>query len=1382
MKWKRQNRKQNTRQRKRGVLIVLSVLVLCSAIGYQYQGKERQIGYVSLRKAEGKTISEAYSEEEETGDIPETESEREIQENPETESEEKTERDPETESERNPETESEEESERNPETESEEESEDIPEIEGDLEPESESESEVESESENRQEMESEKAMPFEVILVTGGRYARAANQASVDTFGELEILGARTAYKHHKETFQTIYCLNYIRNGAYGIYGSDRLTPVHPSITYVLAKGMKLAKNNETMDVMYRGENDQESYYITQMALHLVNAAIGGEEDISGYLDASKNPSVYQKIYALYQDAMAQKEPIVDGGGYTKEVTCEILPKTQNTWIKDEGKGGYRTKENFKIKVSDPTRVFESSVSISNSTVTGLSVVEAGEDCYYLHATDKAFEELKKQSQIKITMLWSGQVQEKTGYRYIHLSGDWPGITDYQDLIFLEDAEQPVTLQQTASATLEVVPAEKGKITVIKKDEETQKGLKGAVFGIYEERTCKTLVTKTGSSDETGSGSTPEFELKESGSYFLKEIKAPLYHVLDQTVTEIPVEDLKGGKTVTYIRENKAQKGKIILQKEDDNPEEERIEGSLEGAVYLVFAKEIICKTDLVTTAYVAYQEGDDETSKSFVGSLTTDENGKAEINGLYPGKYLVFEKTPSEGYQREEVIHEVEVLPENETQTLITKQVTSKEKKIRGDLELKKTGEKNGEMIALEGAEFVITSKKDGREIAVLVTDKDGYATTKKENMEGNLIYGTYLVTETKAPEGYEEAKPFEVKIEENNHLYQYEVENRQKKGTLQIQKIDAETKKAIPAAGVEFRILEKESGHLVVQDLKTDSTGKITLEEGLPFGTYLLEEVTAPPGYQKGKIEEFSIDQEKLVQIVYENVPVKGKITLQKQERESGEGLSQVVFVITAKEDIVTLDGSVRLKAGEIADTVTTDENGQAVSRELYPGLYEICEEKQKPGYVKEIDPREIRIKENGEITEKIIFENDPTRLKIKKTEEGSEKGLEGVVFQIWREGEEKEFYTTDKNGEIVAERLVPGTYYVEEAKAKTGYIKAEQRFSFEVDQDGKINGKTEVEYHASNTKMEAKIKVAKLADKTTGVYLEDGRYQGKKVSGIYTSGEMVEYRILITNSGNVTAKEITVCDQMQEELKRQVVEESAEFTTETGDYQTTFGKHTMVTRISATEILIEELVPGDSLEVRFRVLLREDAIKSEELENRVYVTGKYEPEEGVKEAIPEDEDDWDSDKIKIENEIVVEILKVDAQTEQPLKGATLAVLDDKGILIDEWVSQEQAHRVEGVEVRKVYTLKEIEAPENYQRASSFTFTVLDTKKVQTIVMKDEPVPEEISTNPQSPSTKPVAKTGDETEIARYVASILMAVCIVGTILMKRRKKDET
>ena len=62
----------------------------------------------------------------------------------------------------------------------------------------------------------------------------------------------------------------------------------------------------------------------------------------------------------------------------------------------------------------------------------------------------------------------------------------------------------------------------------------------------------------------------------------------------------------------------------------------------------------------------------------------------------------------------------------------------------------------------------------------------------------------------------------------------------------------------------------------------------------------------------------------------------------------------LEGATFEVKAVEDIVTADGTVRAKAGDVVDTITTDKNGNAVTKLLYLGKYEVTETQAAPGYV--------------------------------------------------------------------------------------------------------------------------------------------------------------------------------------------------------------------------------------------------------------------------------------------------------------------------------------------------------------------------------------------------------------------------------------------
>lgn len=115
-------------------------------------------------------------------------------------------------------------------------------------------------------------------------------------------------------------------------------------------------------------------------------------------------------------------------------------------------------------------------------------------------------------------------------------------------------------------------------------------------------------------------------------------------------------------------------------------------------------------------------------------------------------------------------------------------------------------------------------------------------------------------------------------------------------------------------------------------------------------------------------------------------------------------------------------------------------------------------------------------------------------------------------------------------------------------------------------------------------------------------------------------------------------------------------------------------------------------------------------------------------------------------------------IDILKVDAATEKPLAGAQLTLIDKAtGEILETWISETEAHRIEGLEAGKTYVLHEEYSPEGYQKANDIEFIVQDSDDIQKIVMKDENIPMTV-------------KTGDENGLMGYVFMGLssMIICL--------------
>ena len=152
---------------------------------------------------------------------------------------------------------------------------------------------------------------------------------------------------------------------------------------------------------------------------------------------------------------------------------------------------------------------------------------------------------------------------------------------------------------------------------------------------------------------------------------------------------------------------------------------------------------------------------------------------------------------------------------------------------------------------------------------------------------------------------------------------------------------------------------------------------------------------------------------------------------------------------------------------------------------------------------------------------------------------------------------------------------------------------------------------------------------------------------------------------------------------------------------------------------------------------------------------------------------------------------NQTVIHISKVDAETGEELPGATLELYGPDGTLIETWETGDIPHAITGLPVGEGYVLKETAAPEGYQLAEDITFAVEETAEIQFVGMVDEPSPEEPE-KPEEPSTPDeptepeeptptVPQTGGSRAALWVGALLILALGGLGItlILLKRQNK---
>ena len=316
------------------------------------------------------------------------------------------------------------------------------------------------------------------------------------------------------------------------------------------------------------------------------------------------------------------------------------------------------------------------------------------------------------------------------------------------------------------------------------------------------------------------------------------------------------------------------------------------------------------------------------------------------------------------------------------------------------------------------EGAEFQVYLASAGSyenaketERDLLITDPYGFARSK------DLPYGLYVVHQTAGAEGQKFVPDFSVFISEHGKTYYYILNNPTFTSLIRFEKKDLESGKIIPLAGTAVKIRNADTGEWVVQHLNypspididtfvTDATGTLMLPEPLPFGNYELYEQQSPWGYVfDGEPVPFVVDgTQDVITVEKYNVAQKGTITVSKEGEvfshviEAGglyqpqyevQGQPGAVYDVTALEDIVTPDGTVHLKAGELAATLTTGSDGTATSEPLYLGRYQILERTAPDGMVIDPEPKEVTLSYAGqevEITSASVgFVNERQKVEI-------------------------------------------------------------------------------------------------------------------------------------------------------------------------------------------------------------------------------------------------------------------------------------------------------------------------------------------------------------------------------------------------------------
>lgn len=561
-----------------------------------------------------------------------------------------------------------------------------------------------------------------------------------------------------------------------------------------------------------------------------------------------------------------------------------------------------------------------------------------------------------------------------------------------------------------------------------------------------------------------------------------------------QTIT------VSSGKTSSVSFYNILKKFRVTVTKQDYEKGHAQGNAKLGGAVYGLY-------------------KGDE-----LIAQYTTDSNGSFTTDYFVCGTdWTIREISPSEGYLLNDTVYRVGADPRDYNIEYNTApDMTVMEQVIKGKISIIKHTDDGETQIETpeKGAEFQVYLKSSGSfvnadkdERDTIVCDQDGFASTKL------LPYGVYTVHQTKGWDGREKITDFDVFINTDGKTYKFLINNKNFESYLKVVKLDKETGKRIPYEGAAFEIYDSNNHRITMQytypqvtsihTFYTNKEGYLITPEKLPYGDYTLKEVQAPYGYVLDDTPiPFSITQENsstdtgvtVVKVKARDVAQKGVINITKTgeifssveenigvytPKYSVGNLKGAVFEVYAAEDITTLDGTVRYEQGTLVDTVTTDNDGVAKSKELYLGKYTVIEKTAPNGYVHNATKYDAELTyagQNVSVTStdlSVYNERQKVSVSLKKVMAedktfsiGNNGEITSVRFGIYADEDIKAsngdvipkdalitFANCDKDGNIAFDCDLPVGFkwYVKEIATDEHYILSDTKYEFDTDYQG-------------------------------------------------------------------------------------------------------------------------------------------------------------------------------------------------------------------------------------------------------------------------------------------------------------------------------------
>ncbi|MDO5812152.1 MAG: SpaA isopeptide-forming pilin-related protein [Bacillota bacterium] len=699
----------------------------------------------------------------------------------------------------------------------------------------------------------------------------------------------------------------------------------------------------------------------------------------------------------------------------------------------------------------------------------------------------------------------------------------------------------------------------------------------------------------------------------------------------------------------------------------------------------------------------------------TLVGTLTTDKNGYAKSDILPVGKYVVKETDASTGYDVDEGSYNVTVVKDQ----TVTANSNEKPKNDPIGIEIVKNdaetlGEPQGDA-TLEDAEFTV--KYYNKEY-----DKD--------NLPSKAIRTWVLKTKKQASGKYVAGLAKSFLKEGSDELY-YDDENP-----------------CLPLGTISIEETKAPKGYLLkgYKLTVTDTaTGKVTSVTDGKFVAKITKEY-------KGAKLQFGNDANQMV--VQEKVK-KQKVTIFKSGYRNGisevvKGLQGASFTFKLKSEV----DHVGWDSAKVYDVITTDENGWAITKDLPYGEYLVRETVTpkdfytNPDFTVSITQDTSEIKKDEDKVKKVILNNRPveTQLKLVKKDQETCKNvsLNSASFKIVADEDILEGgKVVYKKGQTITQKVGGKKYDTFTTNSKNVVI-VKTEYTNDDDDKGEVFLPLQFfagKYHLEEVKVpEGFIGLGKTQSfEMTGLLDFSKDEDGDPIYTVTVKDEQPKGSVHLTKTVDDLDTDTDLVDR-SDLSKIQFVLKAKDNIYSPVDGTLMFAKNEKITTENSGAVVNV----GTEIEKGIYSLSKEGQLDISNLPMGIGEAKYYFEEvktldgcvlDETKHAFTFKQKDFTtknySKELNVENKTThFNFNKTDVTGDKEVEGAQLTITDEKGNVIDHWISTDMPHSIEGLVVGKTYTLSETVSAKDYVKASDIRFTVKNSSELETVTMKDKQV----------------------------------------------------